>query len=170
MTPVFVSIGSNVKPRRMVPLAIDALRDEFGALVCSPTYRSAAVGFEGGEFLNLVCRFDTTLPAREVNAVLHRIEDAHGRDRDAARFSDRTLDLDLLLYGDLCLHEPGLQLPREEITRFAFVLRPLADLAGELRHPLLGTRYAELWAAFDDSGQQLTRFEGSRDQEKTRHQ
>ncbi len=159
MTVAYVSIGSNLDPAQMVPLAIAALRREFGQLTCSPVYSSAAVGFDGGDFLNLVCGFNTDFSPQEVNRVLHRIEDEHGRRREQPRFSDRSLDLDLLLHGDRCIDEDGLTLPRDEILRYAFVLRPLADLVPDLRHPVLGTRFADLWARFDATGQTLTAVE-----------
>ncbi|MFA7387932.1 MAG: 2-amino-4-hydroxy-6-hydroxymethyldihydropteridine diphosphokinase, partial [Thiohalobacteraceae bacterium] len=90
-------------------------------------------------------------PPAEVAAQLRAIEDANGRVREGARFSARTLDLDLLLYDDLVLDQGRLQLPRGEITKYAFVLRPLAEIAGERRHPLSGKSFAELWAEFPQS-------------------
>jgi 2-amino-4-hydroxy-6-hydroxymethyldihydropteridine diphosphokinase len=113
------------------------------------------VGFEGDNFLNLVAGLDTDQEVHDVNRQLHAIEDAHGRQRNGPRFSPRTLDLDLLLYDDLILSEDKLQLPRDEITHNAFVLRPLADIAPDLRHPVTGQTMAELWQAFDQTSQRL---------------
>ena len=90
---------------------------------------------------------------------LAEIEDAHGRDRSGPRFSSRTLDLDLLLYDDLVIDEYKLKLPRNDIERYAFVLGPLAEIAGSKRHPVTGRRYADMWLEFDDSQQQLTRID-----------
>ena len=71
--------------------------------------------------------------------------------------SARTLDLDLLLYDDLVMSEGKLVLPRDDIERYAFVLAPLAEIAGNARHPVNGVSYADMWATFDDSRQALTR-------------
>jgi 2-amino-4-hydroxy-6-hydroxymethyldihydropteridine diphosphokinase len=152
---VYLGIGSNVQPQLNVPAAVTDLRACFGALQLSPVYRSAAVGFVGDDFYNMVVGLDTALDVYAVARVSHEIEQRHGRVRGSAKFTSRTLDIDLLLYGQRVIQEPGLQLPRAEITRYAYVLRPLADLAPSLRHPVLGTTMAELWAAFDASHQQL---------------
>ena len=155
MAEVYVSIGSNVEPERHVCSCLRALHERFGPLRVSTIYRSKAVGFVGADFLNLVVQFDTAEAVRQVVSSLHTLEEAHGRHRDGPKFSDRSLDLDLLLYDDLILTEPGLRLPRDEITRYAFVLRPLAELAGERRHPVLGRTFNELWRAMAVDGEPL---------------
>lgn len=149
MTWVWVSIGSNIERERHVRAALEALRETFGELVVSPVYETPAEGFAGAPFYNLVAGFGTELPPGEVQALLRAIEERNGRRRDAGKFSDRTLDIDILTYGERTGEVEGLRLPRDEITRYAFVLRPLADVAGEERHPLLGASYASLWAQFD---------------------
>ena len=101
------------------------LRERFGALQVSPTYRTAAVGFDGPAFLNNAVAIETDLPLQELDDWLHALEDAHGRDRSGPRFSDRTLDIDVVFYGDLVLEGPGhLRIPRPEL-KHAFVLKPL---------------------------------------------
>lgn len=157
MPEVFVGIGSNVAPDRHLAAGLRALASRFGVLRLSPVYRNSAVGFEGEDFLNMVVAFDTEDPVEEVAAALAGIESANGRTRTEARYSARTLDLDLLLYGDLVIQTGDLQLPREEVTHHAFVLKPLADLAGELVHPVLGLSYAELWNQFDAARHPLQR-------------
>lgn len=146
MTEVFVGIGSNVEPERHVRQAVQLMRARFGALRLSPVYRNKAVGFEGDDFLNLVAAFDTALDVRELNTALDEIERACGRERGAARFSPRTLDLDLLLYGERV--DAASKLPRKEILEYAFVLKPLADLVPRHRHPVSGRSYADHWAKF----------------------
>lgn len=91
---------------------------------------------------------DTDLPPQELNDWLHALEDRHGRRRDVPRFSDRTLDVDIVFYDQLVTDRPGhLQVPRDEL-RHAFVLRPIADIAPDFVHPVSGRTMAELWRAF----------------------
>jgi 2-amino-4-hydroxy-6-hydroxymethyldihydropteridine diphosphokinase len=159
MPEVFVGAGSNIAPERHLGAGLAALAEHFGLLRLSPVYRNSPVGFEGEDFLNMAIGFHTDAPVTEVAAALAAIEAAHGRARGEAKFAPRTLDLDLLLYGDLVVETEGLQLPRDEIVRYAFVLKPLADLAGELRHPVLGRSFAELWRDFAGTPHPLERVE-----------
>ena len=155
MAEVYVSVGSNIEPEQQVRSCLHALRQRFGPLRISTIYRSKAIGFTGADFLNLVVQFDTTKDVRQVVSHLHELEEAHGRHRDGPKCSDRSLDLDLLLYDDLVLEEADLHLPREEIACYAFVLRPLAELAGKRRHPVLGRTFSELWQAMAADGEPL---------------
>lgn len=159
MPRVFVSIGSNVAPESNVRLALRDLRARFGDLTVSPVYRTAAVGFDGEDFLNLVVGFDTDERIEDVDAALDGIESQAGRDRGAPRFAPRTLDLDLLLYGDAVIDRDGIRVPRSEITAYAFMLRPLADIAGDMIHPLSGERIAVLLRAQDFTGQRCERVD-----------
>ena len=155
MSRVYVSIGSNIEREKHVKGAIAELEKAFGELTCSRTYEAQAVGFEGDPFYNLVVGFDTDQSPQQVAKVLEHIEDAHGRDRSGGPFSSRTLDLDLLLYDDLVLDEDGLRLPRREIMECAFVLQPLAEIAGDTKHPQTGFTFSAIWDQFDPTAQPM---------------
>ncbi len=103
--------------------------------VSHPGYRNRAVGFEGADFINFVVGFSTVLPINEVLEHLHAIEALCGRPRNAPRWAPRTMDLDVLLYGDIVCDEPTMKLPRPDLLKRAFMLGPLAALAPELVHP-----------------------------------
>ncbi len=148
----YISIGSNIDKEKHIPASLEALEKHFGALTVSSTYESEPVGFTGDPFYNLVVGFDSSLDVNDISQILKQIELDNGRNRDCKKFSARTLDLDLLLYGDLILNEGKLQLPRHEIEQYAFVLEPLAEVAGHLRHPVSGERYAVMWEKFDKTG------------------
>lgn len=155
MPRVYVSVGSNVAPRVHVPAALAELRAAFGKLTLSRVYESVPVGFEGDNFYNLVVGFDTAESLAALVERLDGIERAHGRVGKGGQFNARTLDLDLLLYDQEIIDGPQLHLPRQEITRHAFVLWPLAEIAGNERHPVLGETYAALRERLDLSDQRL---------------
>jgi 2-amino-4-hydroxy-6-hydroxymethyldihydropteridine diphosphokinase len=144
MTRVFVSIGSNVDREHHVRSAIDALHRRFGAVRVSQVYETVAVGFLGDPFLNLVAGFDTELELEELVDALRDVEVSNGRKRTEKRFGPRTLDIDVLVFGDVICEEDPIELPRSEITRQAYILFPLAELAPNAQHPVLGERYADM--------------------------
>lgn len=151
---IFVGIGSNIEPRTHIPQALRLLEQRFGALRVSQVYECPAVGFEGDVFFNLVVGFDSGDDALDVVYALRDIEQLCGRSRDE-KMRSRTIDLDLLLYGDHILDDADLRVPREDITRYAFVLKPLLELTPDGCHPVSGMAYADLWAQFDASEQPL---------------
>ncbi len=155
MVRVFVSIGSNIDKEAHVRAAVAELRRRYTDVVASSVYESEPVGMQGENFYNLVVSFATDLPPRRVAASLREIESRHQRDRSGARFASRTLDLDLILYGDTVLNEDGLVIPRAEVTTCAYALWPLAEIAGDTRHPANGERYDALWSRFDKSTQPI---------------
>ncbi|HEU0225409.1 MAG TPA: 2-amino-4-hydroxy-6-hydroxymethyldihydropteridine diphosphokinase [Steroidobacteraceae bacterium] len=149
MAEAYVAAGSNVRPRASLRRALALLRDEFPGLRASPAYANKAVGFEGDDFVNLVAAFATDRPLPEVLATLKAIERALGRVPGAPKWGPRTLDLDLLLYGDLIGRFDGATLPHRDLATRAWVLGPLAALEPGLRDPVTGERIGELWARFD---------------------
>ena len=159
MRQVYLSVGSNQEPRKHVAMALEAINALFSPIEFSSVYESVAVGFEGDNFFNLVVGFETELPLTELDERLDQIEQDCGRKRGGERFASRTMDLDLLVYGDHVCHDEHWDIPRGEITRYAFVLKPLAELAPDFLHPESGLSFSQLWETSDFSGQDLWRVE-----------
>ena len=155
MPAVYVAAGSNIEPERNLALAARELRREFPDVRFSPWYRNRAVGFEGADFINFVAGFSTTLPMGELLLRLHAIESLCGRPRGAPRWAPRSMDLDVLLYGELICDEPRVKLPRPDLLKRAFMLGPLAALAPELVHPTEKLTIGELWQRFDRAAHPL---------------
>ena len=144
---VLLSLGSNVGPEGHLRVALDGLRARFGEVKVSPAYRTAAVGFDGAPFVNTAVMLDTAETLEALEAWLHALEDRHGRDRSGPRLSDRTLDVDVVFYGDAVVREGDrVRVPRPEL-KHAFVLKPLADIAPDFIDPLSGRSLAGLWRA-----------------------
>ncbi|MBW8189688.1 2-amino-4-hydroxy-6-hydroxymethyldihydropteridine diphosphokinase [Neiella marina] len=144
MAQIFISVGSNQQPELYIRAARQALAQAYGELLVSRVFESEAVGFAGPVFLNLVIGAHTQESPQAVAQRLKTIELANGRKKNAEKFSNRTLDLDLLLYDDV-ISVKGVQIPRHEITENAFVLWPLAEVAPQHRHPVVGQTYQEMW-------------------------
>lgn len=163
MPEVFIAAGSNVEPVKNLKLALAELDESFAPLRVSPAYRNRAVGFEGEDFINLVVGFSTQLDIHSVRARLQEIEGRCGRPRHAPKWAPRSMDLDILLYGDEVRDEPDLKLPRPDLVRRAYMLKPMADIAPNLRHPTLGKTMRELWSDFEGKDHTMTAVELSND-------
>jgi 2-amino-4-hydroxy-6-hydroxymethyldihydropteridine diphosphokinase len=150
MTQVYVAAGSNVEPEKYLSIALRALAAAYGPLTLSPAYRNKAVGFEGADFINLVVGFSTEDSVAEVRQQLQTIEAACDRPPNAPKWAARTMDLDILLFGDLVSNEPGLVIPRPDLVKRPYMLKPMADIAPDARHPTLGKTMRELWESFPD--------------------
>jgi 2-amino-4-hydroxy-6-hydroxymethyldihydropteridine diphosphokinase len=151
MPDVYVAAGSNIQPELNLRSAISALKRRLGDLRISKAYRNKAVGFEGPDFINLVIGFETELTLTEVLSVLQAVEGLCGRPRKAPKFEPRSMDLDLLLYGDMVCATHAITLPRPDLIKKAYMLGPLTELAPELVHPTLKQTMADLWKGFDQA-------------------
>ena len=152
MTRCFVSVGSNIDKAKNIAAGLQSLRETFGDLIVSPIYETAAVGFDGEDFYNFVVGFESDLAAHDIFEKLRELEFRHGRLKNSQKFSPRTLDLDLLLYGEEIIDDGILKLPRGDIENYLFVLQPLADIASNFQHPILKKSYAQMLCEFDVKG------------------
>jgi len=135
MATVFLDIGSNIDREENIQSCVDQLRVDFKGIAFSKAYESEAFGFEGDPFINLSAKLETNLSFEALNIYLKTLENKHARKRNNKKFIARTLDVDILLYDDLIL-QPEKDVPRAEILKFPFVLFPLAEIAGDVIHPL----------------------------------
>ena len=152
---MYLGLGSNIDPEKNLRLGICELHERYGELDVSAVYQSTAVGFEGPDFMNLVVGLDTEAGPDDVHEQIEAIHNMAGRNRDEEKFSSRPLDIDLLLYNDLVIDERAIRLPRSDILEYSFVLRPLAELAPALVHPVTGLTMAEHWRMFDQESHPL---------------
>ncbi len=161
MTPVLLSLGSNLDPERHLREGVAALRARFGEVTVSPFYRMPAVGFDGPDFLNAGALLHTDLAPRALDDWLHALEDRHGRDRSGPRFGDRTLDIDIVYYGaKVSAAGERPRVPRPELAH-AFVLMPLAKIAPDFVDPVQGRTLRDLWRAHPQHGTAFERVSAS---------
>ena len=143
MHQVFVSIGSNIDPEENIEIAKGFLNKLFDCEYSS-FYKTNAEGFEGNSFINCVVGFKTDLLAADLQKHLKQIEQKMGRTENQKGMSNRVIDLDMILYGDHIFQEDDLDIPSKDIEDYLFVLEPLAEIAGELLHPVSKTPFSEL--------------------------
>ncbi len=155
MAAVYLGLGSNIDPEDNLHLGIAELRLRYGELQVSAVYRSRAVGFDGDDFLNLVVNFESEASPESICDEIELIHNLAGRDRNGGKWESRPLDIDLLLYNDLVVDDAPVRVPRDDILDYSFVLRPLAELAPDLVHPLTGNTMLEHWQNFDADSQPL---------------
>jgi 2-amino-4-hydroxy-6-hydroxymethyldihydropteridine diphosphokinase len=144
---VYVGLGSNEGDREgHLVSALQALSriDAVAVLRCSSLFDSAPVGPSQPRFLNAVVALECGLPPARLLTILQRIEQDLGRRRDGVRWGPRPIDLDILLWEGEVVAEPHLQVPHLELHKRRFALEPLAELAPELQHPVLGATVKEL--------------------------
>jgi len=152
---VYISLGSNIDADKNIRSALVLLKKEQPEMLVSPMYQTSAVGFEGDDFLNCIAKIVTDKSADDIFAWFRQIEADHGRDRNQPKFASRSLDIDMLTYGDKALKTDNYTLPRDEITKYAFVLKPLADIAPDEIYPPENQTYLNLWQGFDATGQDM---------------
>lgn len=155
MTQIFLGLGSNLEREKNIHAGLAALKNLLSDLNVSPVYESESVGFKGSHFYNLVVSANTDLTLAQLSEALKKIEDDNGRVRTGPKYSPRTLDIDILTYGNFVGVDAGIELPRAEITQNAFVLLPLSEIAPHELHPHLQISYADLWASYDKKSQSL---------------
>ena len=153
-------LGTGLPGVRWIPednlhLGVAELRRRYGEIELSAVYRSHAVGFEGDDFLNMVVGLDTDDTPEDIHTQIEIIHTRAGRERGEDKYSARSLDIDLLLYDDLVIEHPRFRIPREDVLEYSFVLRPLAEMAPAIVHPVTGQTVAEHWRAFDQASQPL---------------
>ena len=143
MVRAYIGLGSNLgNPAAAVSAGIESLRrlPDSRVAQCSSLYRSAPVGIAAQpDFVNAACALDTDLPAEQLMRLLLEIESRHGRRREGASGGPRTLDLDLLMYGDVRSEAPDVTLPHPRLHERAFVLYPLIEIAPALQVPGRGS-------------------------------
>ena len=110
----------------------------------SSVYRTPAEGFVGEDFFNSVCKFETDKDPYEIRSLLKQIEKNMGRTKEQKGMSNRVIDLDLILYGDLIINDQELELPSLDIEKYKFVLEPLSEIAPTFIHPVLDKSYLDL--------------------------
>ena len=151
MTVAYLGLGANLgDARQTLKDAVVCLAQQhtIAVLAKSSLYRTAPIDAGGDDYYNCVVKLETTLPVRHLLALCHKIESHFGRERPF-RNAPRTLDLDILLYGDHSIDEPDLIVPHPRLTERAFVLVPLTELAPDLTIPQRGRADAFLAAVAD---------------------
>ncbi len=154
MTTAYVLLGSNVNAEWNLREAVYLLRGQVTLTGVSAVFESIPVGFrEQPCFLNAIVSVETDLsPTRLLKTVLRPVEAALGRVRTRNKYGPRTIDLDIILYGERRLICGGRRIPDPDLVRLAHVAYPMADLAPELRHPETGETMREIAARVDSGG------------------
>lgn len=158
LVKVGLSLGSNIDRRSSLKHGLDDLKAAFGNLTCSPVYESEAVGFKGDPFLNLVVSIETSLPLKELTLMLKNIEAENGRVRVDGKMSSRTLDIDVVTYGDFAGVMDGVELPRPELYKSPYVYVPMADVFGDSGIPGDSISFNALAARLSTGASTLTKI------------
>lgn len=150
MTTVYISLGSNIEREYHIQAAVTELKKLGTDFRVSQVFEAEPVGFSGPNFYNCVATLKTSLSLEALQQTLKQLELQYGRAPDAKKNQSRTLDLDILLFGDV-VREGVPALPRADLYKFAFVLQPMMELCPERVIPGDGRTIAQLWQAFEHS-------------------
>tara|TARA_Y100001970_G_scaffold288855_1_gene417330 strand:- start:14120 stop:14575 length:456 start_codon:yes stop_codon:yes gene_type:complete len=147
MHKVFVSLGSSIDPYKNMEIVKDYLNSSFDCTFSS-LFETRPEGFSGNNFLNCVVSFETNIEPIELRENLKVIEKKMGRSDNQKGMSNRVIDLDIILYGDQVINQDNFDIPSKDIENYLFVLEPLAEIAGELLHPISNLSFSEILKAF----------------------
>lgn len=155
MATIYLGLGSNISPEDNLRIGVSELRRRYGDLQTSSVYKSAAFGFDGDDFLNVVVMLRSEMSAHSICEETELIHNLAGRENNSDKWEARSLDIDLLLYNDLVVDDRPVRVPRCDILQYSFVLRPLAELAPDLVHPVTGDTMLSHWQKFDTASHPL---------------
>lgn len=148
MTLVYVGVGSNIERSKHSRAAIEELSKLDSRLRVSTIYECGSLGFDSAPFYNFIIELRTGMSLADFSRSLREIEIRWGRRKDAGKYQDRTLDLDIILFGErVSAREP--ELPRSDIYKYPFVIQPLYELAPDLIIPGTETSIREIWQKAD---------------------
>lgn len=152
---VALGLGSNSEARANLAACLDALLLQFRDLALSSVFCSEAEGGGSGSYLNMVVAFDCDMTLSALRDFTKQLERKLGRRSEAADVERVSLDIDILVCGDLVGQHAGIELPRPKLPETAYVLWPLSQVAGKRRHPQLQETYSNLWKQFEGDRSRL---------------
>ena len=154
LTTAYLSLGSNIEPRKNLANAVRSIQYEFQECKVSSVYQTPAQGFIGEDFLNLAIEIRTDMSLTDLLTFTDKLEQGAGRVRvRRGNFDSRTLDVDVVVYADLVGIYEGRLWPADDLADYGHVLKPLAEIAPTNREPLNGKTFDQLWCQFDKKDQ-----------------
>lgn len=149
-TTAYLCLGSNIEPRKNLAIAVNSIQSNFQHCSVSSVYQTPAQGFEGQDFLNLAIKLTTQMTLAELLSYTDQLEQAAGRVRvQRGNFDSRTLDVDVVMYGDLVGTYEGRVWPAADLRDYGHVLKPLAEIAQHSKDPFTGNTFEQLWDQFE---------------------
>ena len=146
MITAYIGVGTNIDREQHAKVAYNELQQLGEDLLVSPIYECEPIGFSSQNFYNFVITLRTALSLEEFSYRLREIEFKWGREENAQKYQDRTLDLDIVLFGEIISTQKP-ELPRSDIYKYPFVTKPLYDLKPHLVIPGDGRTVADVWYA-----------------------
>lgn len=149
-TSAYLSLGSNIEPEKNLAFAVNDIQKTFPNSIVSSVYQTTAEGFEGDDFLNLAIALQSQQNLKELLIYTNGLEQQAGRSRvKRGNFDARTLDVDIVVFGDLIGNVEGRVWPAEDLTEYGHVLKPLAEIAPKDKEPIKGRTFQQLWDQFE---------------------